>query len=224
MIEDKELVVAIDGPAGAGKSTVAKHVADKLSYIYIDTGAMYRALTLKALNENIDLAAEEEVAAMAKETEVKFEKVNEQERVILDGVDVTSEIRNNKVSNNVSLVAKIKEVRERLVKLQRKMAARGGVVMDGRDIGTVVLPKADVKVFLTATVEERTLRRYDDLKEKGETVDFEKLKQEIIRRDKIDKNRDVSPLKKAEDAHEIDTTNLSISAVVNKIINLCQEV
>ena len=221
---DKELVIAIDGPAGAGKSTVAKKVADTLEYIYIDTGAMYRALTLKALKQNIDLDSKEEVSNMAQNSEVKFEKVNEKERVILDGEDVTDKIRTNKVSNNVSLVAKIKAVRERLVKLQREMAAQGGVVMDGRDIGTVVLPDADVKVFLNATVEERTMRRYEDLKESGEEVDFEKLKQEIIRRDEIDKNREVSPLKKAEDAHEVDTTNLSISEVVEEIINFCREV
>jgi cytidylate kinase len=224
MIEDKELVIAIDGPAGAGKSTVAKEVADKLGYIYIDTGAMYRAITLKVLEEGIDPNQSQQVIEVAKKTEIRFKKVGNQERVILDNRDVTDKIRTNEVSNNVSLVAKIKEVRGQLVKLQRKMAARGGIVMDGRDIGTVVLPAADLKVFLTATVEERTTRRYEDLRAKGEEVEFQKLKSEIIRRDEIDKNREISPLKKAEDAHEIDTTNLSISEVVDKIMSLSQEV
>ena len=221
---DKELVIAIDGPAGAGKSTVAKKVADQLGYIYIDTGAMYRAITLKVLEENVDPNDREKVIKLAKNTKIKFEKEDNQELVILDEKDVTDEIRTNKVSNNVSLVAKIKEVRAQLVKLQQSMAAKGGIVMDGRDIGTIVLPNADLKVFLTASVVERTKRRYQDLKDKGEEVNFQQLKKEIVRRDELDKNREVSPLKKAEDAHEIDTTNLNISEVVKKIINLCREV
>jgi cytidylate kinase len=185
---------------------------------------MYRAITLKVLEEGIDPNQSQQVIEVAKKTEIRFKKVGNQERVILDNRDVTDKIRTNEVSNNVSLVAKIKEVRGQLVKLQRKMAARGGIVMDGRDIGTVVLPAADLKVFLTATVEERTTRRYEDLRAKGEEVEFQKLKSEIIRRDEIDKNREISPLKKAEDAHEIDTTNLSISEVVDKIMSLSQEV
>ncbi|MGM0502420.1 MAG: (d)CMP kinase [Bacillota bacterium] len=224
MVEDKELVIAIDGPAGAGKSTVAKKVADKLSYIYIDTGAMYRALTLKALRENVDVESAAELADLAHQTKIKFEKEGNQELVILDGENVTEQIRTNKVSNNVSLVAQIKEVREQLVKWQRQMAAQGGLVMDGRDIGTVVLPNADLKIFLTASVTERTKRRYQDLKNNGEVVDFEQLKKEIIRRDELDKNREFSPLKKAKDAHVIDTTDLDIPEVVNRIISLWREV
>ncbi|WP_408956513.1 (d)CMP kinase [Natroniella sp. ANB-PHB2] len=220
---EKQLVIAIDGPAGAGKSTVAKLVAKRLGYIYIDTGAMYRALTLKALQKEISLQSEVNLAQLARDTRINFIKKGLEDRVIIDGLDKTEEIRANRVSNNVSTVAKVAEVRGELVRIQRELAQSGGVVMDGRDIGTVVLPEADLKIFLTATVEERTKRRYQDLQQKEEAVSFEQLKEEIIRRDEIDRNRDIAPLKKATDAIEIDTTKLNIDAVVDKILTICQE-
>jgi len=221
---EKDLVIAIDGPAGAGKSTVAKIIAERLGYIYIDTGAMYRALTLKALSKNYNLEDEKELGDLAGSTDIKLVKEGENNLVILDGEDVTAEIRDNKVSNNVSVVAKVAKVREEMVKLQREMAQSGGVVMDGRDIGTVVLPDADIKIFLTASVEERAQRRYDELIEKGEDVNLEQIEAEIIRRDNIDKNREVAPLTEAEDAIYVDTTKLDIGQVVEEILNICQEV
>ncbi|GAB6098463.1 (d)CMP kinase [Halanaerocella petrolearia] len=220
---DQELTIAIDGPAGAGKSTVAKSVADKLGYIYIDTGAMYRAITFKALQIGIDLESKDDLVELAKKTEVTFTKKGEQEQVLLDKDDVTKEIRTNQVSSHVSLVAQVEGVRNELVKAQRRLATRCGVVMDGRDIGTVVLPDADVKIFLTASVEERTRRRYQQLEEQGEKVDFDHLKEEIIKRDKLDRNREVGPLKKAKDAIEVDTTDLVVDEVIDKIIFICQE-
>ncbi|TDX53309.1 (d)CMP kinase [Orenia marismortui] len=221
---EKELVIAIDGPAGAGKSTVARIIADKLGYVYIDTGAMYRALTLKALNNNIALESEKELSKLAHNTDIRLAKQGENNIVLLDNKNVTTEIRSNQVSNNVSLVAKVAQVREEMVSLQRQMAKSGKVVMDGRDIGTVVLPNADVKIFLTASVEERSERRYQELISKGEEVDLEQIKTEIIRRDEIDQNREVSPLVEAEDAIRVDTTKLDINQVVQNIISICQEV
>ncbi|AGB41347.1 cytidylate kinase [Halobacteroides halobius DSM 5150] len=221
---NKELTVAIDGPAGAGKSTVAKIVADKLEYIYIDTGAMYRALTLKALQEDIDLTNKADLVKIAQQAKISFSKNNKQERILLDQQDVTSQIRTKRVNNHVSLVAKVAGVRKELVKAQRKLATCCGVVMDGRDIGTVVLPNADVKIFLTASVEERTTRRFQQLKDKGVNVNFAELKEEIIKRDQLDRNREVGPLQKADDAVEIDTTDLDKKDVINKIISICQEV
>jgi len=216
-----DLVIAIDGPAGAGKSTIAKQVADELGSIYIDTGAMYRALTLKALRLEIDIGSEQELANLAKNTEIRFRKVDNQDRILLDNEDVSEEIRSQAVSNHVSLVAKVPAVRKELVNLQRKMAKDTSVVMDGRDIGTVVLPNADVKIFLTASVEERTKRRYEELKLKGEEIDFFQLKSEIIRRDKLDRERVVAPLKKADDAIELDSTKLTIREVVEEVLRLC---
>ncbi len=215
-----EAVIAIDGPAGAGKSTIAKIIARRLNYIYIDTGAMYRALTLKALNQGLNLDDEDMLARLAYDTEIRL-KV--EDRVLLDGIDVTEEIRSNKVSNNVSLVAKVKKVREVMVTLQQDMAKEGGVVMDGRDIGTVVLPNADYKFFLTASVKERARRRYQDLCQAGEEVDLHQIEQEISRRDEMDKDREISPLKQAEDAIEVDSTCLSIDEVVKEILTICQE-
>ncbi|WP_027340280.1 (d)CMP kinase [Halonatronum saccharophilum] len=221
---DKKLTIAIDGPAGAGKSTVAKIVAERLNYLYIDTGAMYRALTLKALQQGVDLNDDNQLGELAQRTRIRLKRVDEKDIVLLDNIDVNEEIRDNKVSNNVSVVAKVRAVREQMVRLQREMAREGQVVMDGRDIGTVVLPDAHLKVFLTASVEERAKRRYEELKSKGEDIKLDQIKEEIIRRDNIDKNREISPLMEAEDAIKVDTTNLDIEGVVKHILDLCQEV
>ncbi len=220
---NKKLKIAIDGPAGAGKSTVAKLVADKLSYIYIDTGAMYRALTYKALSSKSDLHDGSMLQSLLKETNIELEITGEGQAVILDGSDVSKEIRSSDVTNNVSFVATPQEVREEMVRRQQELASEGGVVMDGRDIGTHVMPDAELKVFLIASVEERAKRRYDENKSKGYETDLEKLKEEISLRDKRDSEREFAPLKKADDAIELDTTSMSIEDVVNEILHLVSE-
>ncbi len=220
---NKKLKIAIDGPAGAGKSTVAKLVADKLSYIYIDTGAMYRAITFKALATNTDLHDGSKLSALLKETVIELEITEDGQAVVLDGKDVSTEIRSADVTNNVSFVAKPQEVREEMVRRQQLLAADGGVVMDGRDIGTHVMPDAELKVFLIASVEERAKRRFDENRGKGFEADLEKLKEEISLRDKRDSEREFAPLKKADDAIELDTTSMTIQDVVNEILHLVSE-
>lgn len=220
---DKKISIAIDGPAAAGKSTVAKIVAEKLSYIYIDTGAMYRALTYKALKMEADLEREDILLGNLLNSQIELLPSESGQLVFLDGEDVTNEIRYSDVTNSVSIVAKHGKVREEMVRRQQELASFGGVVMDGRDIGTQVLPSAEVKVFLLASVEERALRRHTENIQKGIASDLETLKNEIARRDKLDSEREIAPLVKAEDAVEIDTTSLSISDVVNKIMALVEE-
>lgn len=211
--------IAIDGPAGSGKSTIAKIISKRFGFEYLDTGAMYRAITLKALNLNIDLEDEKNYD-FVNETEIHFDH-NE---IYLDGVNVSKEIRSLEVSNQVSLVSKFKVVRDRMVELQRKMASTKNVIMDGRDIGTVVLPNANVKVYLSATPQERAKRRMLERQEKGEnTQTLEETIQEICERDYKDSHREISPLKKANDAVEIDTSSLSIDEVIEKIIMLVRE-
>ncbi|WP_375162787.1 (d)CMP kinase [Rossellomorea sp. SC111] len=218
----KKLRIAIDGPAAAGKSTVAKIVAGKLSYLYIDTGAMYRSLTYKALSNNVDLHDENELNQLLAETTIELEPSEDGQLVFLDGNDVTDEIRQASVTNSVSHVAVHSGVREEMVKRQQQLAKEGAVVMDGRDIGTHVIPDAEIKVFLLASVDERAQRRHEENLSKGYPSDLEQLKEEIARRDKIDSEREVAPLKKAEDATEIDTTSLSISEVVAQIMLLVE--
>jgi CMP/dCMP kinase len=220
---EKKLSIAIDGPAAAGKSTVAKIVAEKLSYIYIDTGAMYRALTYKAITNKIDLEDEISLLEILLNTKMELLPSPNGQLVLLDGKDVTQEIRTADVTNNVSFVAKHQKVREEMVRLQQAFAEGGGVVMDGRDIGTHVLPKAEVKVFLLASVEERALRRHTENLQKGFPSNLEQLKEEIARRDKIDSEREYAPLRKAEDAVEMDTTSLTIPEVVENIMALVLE-
>jgi cytidylate kinase len=216
-------VIAIDGPAGAGKSTVARQVAKRLNYLYIDTGAMYRALTLKALKMHIPLTDWDLLTKLAQETKIELLSKNDKIIVICDGQDVSEEIRKPEVSQNVSLVALIPGVREKMVEAQRQMAKKGGVVMDGRDIATVILPQADCKVFLTASVEERALRRYKELVENGYQEPLDKVKEDIYRRDLLDKEREVGPLMQSPYAVLIDSTGLSIETVVEKILSLCGE-
>lgn len=217
-MENKKIAIAIDGPAAAGKSTVAKIVAQELSYIYIDTGAMYRAITLKTLECRISLDDEATIAELIKNTDIKLSQGVSGQRVVLDGIDQTMEIRSPEVTNNVSRIAGHRLVREELVKRQQQFALERGVVMDGRDIGTHVIPDAEVKIFLIASVEERAERRYKENLEKGIPVDLEQLKKEIELRDDQDTKREFSPLLKANDAIEIDTTSLSIHQVAKLIL------
>jgi len=219
----KKISIAIDGPAAAGKSTVAKLVAEKLSYIYIDTGAMYRALTFKAITENVNLDNEFDLHNLLTETKIELVPENGGQFVYLDGKDVTIQIRSSEVTNQVSIASRHSLVREEMVRRQQHLAAGGGVVMDGRDIGTFVLPNAEVKVFLIASVEERAIRRHTENLEKGYPSDIIKLQEEIAQRDKLDSEREVAPLKKAKDATEIDTTSLGIEQVVDKILELAKE-
>jgi CMP/dCMP kinase len=219
----KRINIAIDGPAAAGKSTVAKMIAKRLSYIYIDTGAMYRALTYRALQQGIELGDEQALISLLKNTYIELRPSHEGQLVLVNGEDVTNVIRNKEVTNAVSLVAKHPLVREEMVARQRALAKNGGVVMDGRDIGTHVLPNAEVKVFLKASVEERARRRHKENIARGFPSDLETLKKEIARRDQLDSEREVAPLKKAEDAIEIDTTSLSIEEVVERIMEIVNE-
>lgn len=214
--------IAIDGPAGAGKSTVAQRIADRLGYVYIDTGAMYRALTLLVLEHRIDPEDEAEVVELLDETDISFRREGSVQRVTVNGRDVTEDIRTPEVSSQVSHVAQLPGVRSRMLQRQRLMAEKQNTVMDGRDIGTHVLPDADVKIFLTASVDERARRRAQELKDKGYDPDLEELRAEIERRDKIDSERKVAPLKQAEDAIWLDTTDKSIAEVVQQIANLCE--
>lgn len=219
----KEIQIAIDGPAAAGKSTVAKLVAKKLSYLYIDTGAMYRALTYKALKLGADLEDEQALAEILNNTNIELIQGNAAQHVLLDGTDVTDEIRSHEVTKHVSTVSKHPLVRKEMVERQRELAQKGGIVMDGRDIGTHVLPNAEVKIFLVATVEERAKRRHQENLAKGFESDLAQLMKEIALRDKMDSEREASPLKKADDAIELDTTSLSIEDVVDHIMELVKE-
>ncbi|MFB1050478.1 (d)CMP kinase [Paraliobacillus sp. JSM ZJ581] len=219
-MKNNKIAIAIDGPAAAGKSTVAKKVAYQLDYIYIDTGAMYRALTYKALRHNIPLSDGDKLFELIKTSTIRLQQVNNKQMVLIDEEDVTDAVRGEDVTNHVSVVAQHRLVREEMVKQQKQLAAKRGVVMDGRDIGTHVIPDAEVKIFLIASVEERAIRRHDENVSKGFTSDLEKLKVEIANRDKLDSEREVSPLIRAEDAIEIDTTSLSIEEVTHKILTI----
>ncbi|MGC7945607.1 (d)CMP kinase [Bacillus sp. II_CA] len=217
---DKRISIAIDGPAAAGKSTVAKVVAKKLSYVYIDTGAMYRTITYAALEQKVDIENEEQLMEVVKNVKIEFQQGENTQLVFLNGQDVSEVIRTPEVTNRVSIVAKHRLVREEMVRRQQELAEKGGVVMDGRDIGTHVLPDAQVKIFMLASVEERAERRHLENMNKGFDSNLEQLKEEIAQRDKLDSEREVSPLKKADDALELDTTSLSIEEVVQKIMGI----
>lgn len=213
--------IAIDGPAGAGKSTVARLVANRLQYIYVDTGAMYRAVTWFMQKEGISSENSEKVLQMARNMVIELKPYENGQKVLLNGEDVTSYLRSQKVSSEVSLYASIEGIRSQLVDLQRQMAQRKGVVMDGRDIGTTVLPDAEVKIFMTASVKERALRRFNELKG-TEGITLEQLEIDIANRDRLDQERAVSPLRCAEDATVLDTTDMGIDQVVDTIISICK--
>lgn len=219
----KEIVIAMDGPAGAGKSTVAQIVAQRLQYIYIDTGAMYRAIAWTVLQKGLMAQDTAAIIDIAKDIVIKLTYVDGKTKVFVDERDITAEIRHPEVSSMVPEVAQIGAVREAMVELQRQMAEEGGVVMDGRDICTHVLPDADVKLFLTASIEERAQRRWRELTEKGFAVSLEELTRDIAARDKKDCEREISPLIQALDAILIDTTMLSIENAVNAILAICEE-
>ncbi|PEL11661.1 (d)CMP kinase [Bacillus sp. AFS017336] len=219
----KKISIAIDGPAAAGKSTVAKIVSKKLGYVYIDTGAMYRALTFKAIQENIDVNNEMDLSNLLSNITIKLVPVEDTQKVFIDDVDVSEPIRTPEVTRNVSFVAKHSLVREKMVELQRQYAVNGGVVMDGRDIGTHVLVDAEVKIFMIASVDERAQRRHIENVKNGFESDLEQLKIEISTRDRIDSEREVSPLKKADDAISLDTTSKNIDDVVNDILTIVDE-
>ncbi|HGH0783812.1 TPA: (d)CMP kinase [Staphylococcus pseudintermedius] len=218
----KAINIALDGPAAAGKSTIAKRVAAQLGMIYVDTGAMYRAITYYYLNNKERFTG---FTSLISEIDLRLGYDAEKgQRVFLNDNDVTDFLRENDVTQNVSYVSSIKEVRQFLVQVQQKLAADKGIVMDGRDIGTTVLPDAEVKVYMIASVEERAERRYKDNQEREIESSIEQLKKDIAERDAYDMNREISPLKKAEDAIEIDTTGLSIEQVTDKILSLVNAV
>lgn len=215
--------IAIDGPASAGKSTVAKILASDLNYIYCDTGAMYRVLTLQALRHDVDVEDESKLVALLKDTDITFEPDGNQQKVFLNGENVTTDIRQPDVTNAVSAVSAHKGVREELVRRQQVIAEVGGIVMDGRDIGTAVLPDAEVKIFLVASAKERAERRYKENISKGIETPLEVLQKEIEDRDYKDSHREVSPLVQADDAVLLDTTSLSIDEVVGRMKEIIQK-
>lgn len=210
--------VAIDGPAGSGKSTITKKVAEDLKFNYVDTGALYRSLTYNFLQNNLKELEEEKIKNILEKTKIKVLFDGSNQRQLINGEDVTEKIRTKEISKYASLFAKSKNVRDYLITIQRNLAKKENVIMDGRDIGSVVLPNADVKIFLTASVDERAKRRFNELKEKS--LSLEEIKEEIKKRDFQDKNRQIAPLKKTDDAIEIDSTFLTIKEVVDKIKNI----
>jgi len=215
----KGIIVAIDGPAGSGKSTSAKMVAKKLGYLYIDTGAMYRAITFLAIKNNI-LHDEKKIIELAKSSKIELEFVNDETKVIFNGKDITNSIRTVEVNNHVSDISKIKQLRVVLVQKQREMGKeKNGVVMEGRDITTVVFPDADVKIFLTASINQRAERRAKEFSANGLEVPYDNIKENLERRDHIDSSRDASPLTIAPDAMIIDTSEITIEEQVNLILN-----
>ena len=215
--------IAIDGPAGAGKSSIAKLVAKKLNYVYVDTGAMFRTMAYYFLTNGIDTTDENAVNEKCQAIDITIQYENGEQHIFLNGADVSKEIRKEEVGKNASVVAKYPKVREKLLELQRNLAAANDVIMDGRDIGTVVLPDAEVKIYLDAGVEERARRRVGELQEKGETADFEEIKKMILERDYNDMHRAHSPLKRAADAVSLDSTGMGIDAVLQAILDIVAE-
>ena len=215
--------VAIDGPAGAGKSTIAKLVAKEKGYIYVDTGAMYRGLAIHFLDKGIEPRETDKVIEACKDAEVTIAYEDGVQHVYLNGNDISSRLRNEEVGNMASVTSAIPEVRKKLLELQQNLAKTQDVIMDGRDIGTCVLPGADVKIYLTASVETRAKRRYDELKEKGEDCNLEEIAHDIEERDHRDMTREIAPLKQAEDAVLLDTSSMTLAQVVEEILKIVRE-
>lgn len=214
--------IAIDGPAGAGKSTIAKLVAKEKGYIYVDTGAMYRGLAVHFLNEGIAPGEDEKIIQACENASVSIGYENGQQQIYLNGVNITSRLRDEAVGNMASVSSAIPQVRNKLLELQRSLAREKDVVMDGRDIGTYVLPGADVKIYLTASVETRAKRRFNELTEKEIACDYEEIASDIRKRDERDMNRETAPLKQAEDAVLIDSSHMTIQEVTERILDLCR--
>jgi len=220
----RKIVIAIDGPAASGKSTTARLVAEHLGYLHIDTGAMYRAVTLRVLEEAIPLEDIGAIGALAEKTRIHLERAETGNRVFIDERDVTREIRTEAVTRNVSLVSSYQRVRDVLVREQRRMAGTGGVVLEGRDIGTVVLPNADLKIFMIAGVAQRVERRKKELAINGIDIESEKLEREILERDRLDTTRKASPLRRAAGAVEVDTSSLTIDQQVQFVVGMAKEI
>ncbi len=224
-MKKKGLVIAIDGPAAVGKSTMGKLIAREFGLLYIDTGAIYRAITWKVLNNNINVYDEDTISKLVSNTYITIEEKNRYSlkgyyRIFVDGKDVTEEIRNPGIDQNVSHIAKLPKIRRQLIYLQRKLAEKGDIVMEGRDIGSVILPKADIKLYFTASEEERIKRRYKELIDQGYNIDYREVKKQIVQRDEIDRKRKYAPLIKAKDAILIDSTAKSIEEVKDKILKI----
>jgi cytidylate kinase len=222
------LIIAIDGPAAVGKSTMGKLIARELGFLYIDTGAIYRAITWKVLKNNININDEEMISSMVSNTYITIERANKKSlndyyHIFVDGEDVTEEIRNPMIDQNVSQIARLPKIRKQLIYLQRELAEKGNIVMEGRDIGSVILPKADIKLYFTASEEERIKRRYKELIDKGYNVDYEEVKKQIVQRDEIDSKRKYAPLIKAKDAILIDSTKKSIEEVKDEILKIIKK-
>lgn len=220
----RKIAIAIDGPAASGKSTTARLVADRLGYLHIDTGAMYRAVTLRVLEENIPLNDVERIGSLAEGLRIRLERADGTNRVYVDLRDVTAEIRTESVTRNVSAVSSYRRVRDVMVREQRRMAEGGGVVLEGRDIATVVLPSADLKIFMIARVSERVNRRKKEFESVGFSIDSATLEQEILERDRLDSTREASPLRRASGAIELDTSSMTIDEQVQFVVDRVREI
>jgi cytidylate kinase len=220
----RNIVIAIDGPAASGKSTTARLVADRLGYLHIDTGAMYRAVTLRVLEEKIPLNDVETIGTLAEGISIRLERSDGRNRVYVDSRDVTTEIRSASVTRSVSAVSSYQRVRNVLVREQRRMAEAGGVVLEGRDIATVVLPSADLKIFMIARVSDRVIRRKKELEAVGMSIDSAKLEQEILERDRLDSTRQASPLRRAPGSIEVDTSTMTIDQQVEFVVGKAREI